>query len=369
MNVPKISFIIPVYNTAQYIPSCLNSILNQTLSNIEIICIDDCSTDDSLKILYQYAYKDNRIKVIKKETSSGAGDSRNCGLKVASGDYIFFMDSDDWIEKNTCEEIHTAITKYDADICIFGTIYFDEQTASIKEKRFRIQKDFPNPFNLHTASQHFFSLSENSAWDKLYRRNFLIENNLQFQNLRSCNDVAFTYLSLSLAKKITYCNKYFYFYRTNTGKNISATRGRYFFNILLALSFVREQLRRRNLFHLCSSSFYDQSRHNLRYEYNLTPDYYKPFFLQEIKEFLPSIVFWKHFSTLGKKQKIVLTDTHILFLIKKKIYVIPNNSLLGQLLIFFIKLMPHKHISYKRYKKYLLTKYRRLTGQNLILPD
>lgn len=101
---PKVSFIIPVYNAEKYLGECLDSVINQTLKDIEIICIDDKSTDMSLALLEQYEAKDKRVKVIKKEKSSGAGDSRNQGIKTARGEHILFVDADDKIKPSTGQE-------------------------------------------------------------------------------------------------------------------------------------------------------------------------------------------------------------------------------------------------------------------------
>ena len=94
----KVSVIIPVYNVEQYLRPCLDSVLNQTLKNIEIICIDDGSTDDSLKILMEYAEKDNRITILKQK-NKGAGVARNYGMSIATGEYFLFLDSDDFFSE------------------------------------------------------------------------------------------------------------------------------------------------------------------------------------------------------------------------------------------------------------------------------
>ena len=101
----KISIIVPVYNTEPYLEQCLDSIINQTLEDIEIICVNDGSTDNSLSVLEEYASKDNRIKIINQE-NEGPGFARNNGLKSVNGEYVLFVDSDDWIELNTCEALY-----------------------------------------------------------------------------------------------------------------------------------------------------------------------------------------------------------------------------------------------------------------------
>ena len=95
--MPKISVLVAVYNTAEYLPHCLDSLLNQTLKDVEVVCIDDASTDDSLDILHQYAARDTRLRVIALDENRGQAHARNIGLSCATGDYIGFVDSDDWM--------------------------------------------------------------------------------------------------------------------------------------------------------------------------------------------------------------------------------------------------------------------------------
>ena len=113
--MPKVSVIIPVYNTEKYLEKCLDSVCNQTLSDIEIICVDDCSTDNSLNILKEYAQKDNRIKLIEFKENKGAAAARNEGIKAATGEYIGFIDSDDYPETDSYyEQLYTKAKQENA---------------------------------------------------------------------------------------------------------------------------------------------------------------------------------------------------------------------------------------------------------------
>ena len=113
----KVSVIVPVYNTEKYLEKCLNSLINQTLHDIEVICVNDGSTDNSLNILNQYAQKDNRIKIINQENKM-QGAARNAGTQIAAGEYIGFVDSDDWIDLDYFEKLYNAATKYNLDIAL-----------------------------------------------------------------------------------------------------------------------------------------------------------------------------------------------------------------------------------------------------------
>ena len=117
--MPKISVIIPVYNVERFLKKCLESVINQTLSDLEIICINDGSTDKSLSILNSFAQKDNRIIVINQD-NQGQSCARNAGLSIATGKYIGFVDSDDWIDLDFYEKLYNTAKKYNADIAAAG---------------------------------------------------------------------------------------------------------------------------------------------------------------------------------------------------------------------------------------------------------
>ena len=121
MTSPKVSIIIPVFNSEDLLKDCLNSVKNQTLVDIEIICIDDGSTDNSFKILEGFSKDDNRFKVIHQK-NAGAGFSRNVALEKVSGEYILFLDSDDWIENDTCEKLYNQAIKLDSDLVLFDAV-------------------------------------------------------------------------------------------------------------------------------------------------------------------------------------------------------------------------------------------------------
>ncbi len=131
-NKPKVSIIVPVYNVENYLNRCLDSLINQSFDDIEIICINDGSTDRSLEILKDYEKKDNRVKIINKE-NSGVSNCRNKGIKVSNGEYIVFVDSDDWIDIDTYEIMMDNIIKYNADIAVsnINYVYDDRYLATV----------------------------------------------------------------------------------------------------------------------------------------------------------------------------------------------------------------------------------------------
>lgn len=131
MFMPKISIIIPTYNVEKYLAECLDSCINQTLEDIEIIGVDDCSTDNSYEILEEYQQKDSRIKIFRQEENKKQGSARNKGLENATGEYVWFVDSDDYIDVHACQILYDAIKEFDVDMLCFSAIQFTQA----KEKR------------------------------------------------------------------------------------------------------------------------------------------------------------------------------------------------------------------------------------------
>lgn len=132
MSEPKISIIIPVYNVEKYLRECLDSCINQTLQDIEIICVDDCSTDNSYKILEEYQQKDSRIKIFRQEENKKQGAARNKGLEIATGEYVWFVDSDDYIDTKACQILYDTIKEFDVDMLCFSAIQFSEEDGKRK---------------------------------------------------------------------------------------------------------------------------------------------------------------------------------------------------------------------------------------------
>ena len=209
---PLISVIVPVYNQEKYLKSCLESIINQTYSNLEIIVVNDGSTDSTLDILNEYASKDSRIIVLNKE-NGGVSAARNTGIRKSTGEYIAFVDSDDWIHPQMYEYLYFLIKEYNADIssCSFG----NRIEKSIIDYN---QYDFITVFEKNEYLYKYFKLecqdTEYYPWNKLYRRE-LIDNN-QFPVGIACGEDVFgTYKSVARAYSIVKSSKKLYYYREN----------------------------------------------------------------------------------------------------------------------------------------------------------
>ena len=213
---PTISIIMPIYNSALYLRSCLESIIKQTVTDFELICINDGSTDNSLIILKEYANKDTRLKIITKE-NSGAADCRNLGLSEAIGQYCIFLDSDDLFSMYLLEKLYLQIKIADADIC------FCNYSGLSGEKTYEILKNSvtQNPFNPNEELNQIFQITHPVCWNKLYKTEFLKKNNLKFLNQASSNDISFVYSSLIMASSIAFVPESLITYRKNNINSIT----------------------------------------------------------------------------------------------------------------------------------------------------
>lgn len=218
-NTPKISVIMPVYNTEKYLRQCLNSILNQTMSDIEIICVDDGSSDSSQDILTAYANIDRRVKVTRQE-NRGAGTARNTGLAMANGDYIHFFDSDDWMEANLYEVLYKHIREQKADVCVCFFETFDTRTGKVTRNPRPLIGDRYVCTTSFRQNPSYLVHSTMVSWNKLYSRKLLVENDILFQDMPFAEDRAFYFHVLVCAEKIAIVDEYLIHYRINNDNSL-----------------------------------------------------------------------------------------------------------------------------------------------------
>ena len=222
IKAPKFSIIIPVYNVENYLSECLDSIVAQTILDLEIICVNDGTTDQSRKILAEYQRQDDRIRIIDKE-NGGLSSARNTGLKAATGDYVMFVDSDDFLEPRACERIYYEILEHRPDTIVFGTHIFPY---------------YPWPTewlirNLTTRTTAYYNagvqalLNENGAtpfvWRDCFRREFLTTNELVFdETVRFGEDLIFQFEVFPNAKTIIFISDKLYHYRWSRPDSLMA---------------------------------------------------------------------------------------------------------------------------------------------------
>lgn len=235
MSNPKISIIIPVYNIEKYIAACLDSLINQTMKDIEIICVNDGSPDGSPEILNQYAQKDERV-IVLNQSNQKVSYTRNNGMKLASGEYILFVDGDDWLELNACEVLYDYAKKYNTDVVMFSCrleyanktlfkyafeqdfIEFTGEECKILHRRHAgmIGAELTSP-----EKQDYLC----SACTKLYKKDIIDKYNLSFYDITkigSYEDGLFNLFYFKYVQKAVYIKKPFYHYRKdNESSNTS----------------------------------------------------------------------------------------------------------------------------------------------------
>lgn len=209
-----VSIIIPIYNAEDNISKCIESILNQTYSNIEVLCINDGSKDNSKEILEEYQKKDKRIIIINKN-NSGVSDTRNLGIDKAKGDYIMFIDADDYIEKNYIKEMINVANKYECDHVISG--YTEVNNNQKKEKTIYRDKEetfditYPKEFNNALKTFEF-----NPCWKQLVSRKLLLKNKIKFnKEIKYGEDMLFSLECYVKSKRTMYLKNFGYYYTIN----------------------------------------------------------------------------------------------------------------------------------------------------------
>lgn len=225
MNIPKISIIIPVYNVEKYLAECLDSCINQTLKNIEIICVDDASPDNSIKILEEYQAKDLRIKIIRHEKNKNLGGARNTGLANATGEYVWFVDSDDYIDTNACQILYDAIKDFNVDLLCFSALKFVDTNDRRKfiydeycHQGVQINKVYHPKTNWEKIK--FYNLNVSAC---MYLTKSSIIKKLIFREGIWHEDTDFTPILLASVDSFCYTPYTAYFYRINQNSIMHTT--------------------------------------------------------------------------------------------------------------------------------------------------
>lgn len=192
--MPKISVIVPVYNVENYLRGCLDSIINQSFKDLEIICVNDGSTDNSGTILQEYADKDSRIKIINKE-NGGLSSARNVGIMAATGDFLGFVDSDDWIDLDFYEKLYNAAVKYDADIACANLlrVYKHKSTYYIKYRRYKCTKKVRLKYEWAKLPDNSYVMNKIYERRKLQKTGILFEEGITFEDMEFSHNVLYSF--------------------------------------------------------------------------------------------------------------------------------------------------------------------------------
>lgn len=241
MNRIKFSVIVPVYNVELYLEECLESILRQSYTNFEVICVEDMSTDGSLNILQRFALKDPRVQVIQNESNRGLSYSRNRGMEVVKGDYIVFVDSDDWIKDNMLEILEKELSQEEVDILYYNMQIVNEGTWA-KEKGEQ-HVEYRNYEGVFSGQELFVSFYKNEklkieVWRQAYKAEFIKEHQLTFYDGIFQEDNLFSILAAMKAERVKNINDELYIYRRRNGSTMSqmtAKRMQSFFVVYVEL--------------------------------------------------------------------------------------------------------------------------------------
>lgn len=244
--MPKVSVIVPIYNVEKYLEKCINSLLSQTLEDIQIILVNDGSKDNSGNIAKEYE-KNNKDRVIYVEKENGGlSDARNYGLKYATGDFIAFLDSDDYIEKNAYEKMYNKAIEENAD-------YVECDFIWEFPNKIRVDKQYP-----YKNKKEMLSFVRVVAWNKLIKRQLIIDNNLEFPKGLRYEDVEFTYKLIPFINKFAYVDKPFIHYVQREG-SIANVQNERTAEIFTVLDNVIEFYKKNNI--------YEKYRDELEYNY------------------------------------------------------------------------------------------------------
>lgn len=242
----KLSIIVPVYNVEKYLPKCLESLIKQTLKDIEIICVNDGSMDNSLAILKEFASRDSRIRIIDNQ-HQGVAKTRNTGIEQSTGEYIGFVDSDDYIDIDFFEKLYNSATKSNSDIAIasilkhknffniYNAKYTKEETAITIQDKIKLCED----------KKHFFFY----AWNKIYHSGFIKKNNIKFSEGQIYEDVMFAIKALYYSNKIisVYGTKYHYIEHENSLTKYKDKTGEKEHDLIKAYSELQEFCNSKNI--------------------------------------------------------------------------------------------------------------------------
>lgn len=348
--MPKISIIIPNYNTEKYLPRCLDSLVAQTLQDIEIIVIDDGSTDDSVKIMNQYASQDKRIKVITQK-NSGPATARNKGLDAATGKYLMFCDSDDWYEKNMCQIMFNTIEKKHVDVvCCHNAWEFEDDLDDIETDRVVDHYYNPKIYGRRRLTPDVIRTTNVLLWNKIWRRDIVKQYDIRFPDGHEFDDNAFYYMYTCAAKSIFFIKKPLYHYFLRQGSIMSTQynkkpKNRY--DSLIATDYVIRFLIKNDLINKRAWTTCNILLNQIAYLLE------HPFFtIEELCN-----ICWemnkKIKNILGKDAFLIIYGNHDAFLLRKKSYI----RLILESLIYKTSLRLHSHNKSKkhftRWQKYI----------------
>lgn len=283
-----LSIIIPVFNTEEYLSKCLDSVCSQTLEDIEIICVDDGSSDDSLNILKEYAKKDERIRIISKE-NEGQGIARNIGIKEARGEYVGFVDSDDFVKKDMFEKLYQHANKNNLDIAMCKVSEFNNVTHEVNDNLWYyslgVFRDFDKEIFNHEDTSDFTCEISVTPYNKIYKRSLLWDNNIHFAENLIFEDELFFYDVYLKAKRISIVDENLYYYRTNRkGSTVEKSSEKDYSDIIPIFKQIREKIIETGNYDLYKVKVANRFIHLILWRFSETSPKFRKNFYELIKE-------------------------------------------------------------------------------------
>ncbi len=275
MESVKVSVVIPVYNAETYLNETLGDITGQTLQEIEIICVDDGSTDQSTAIIEQWQKRDGRIHLIRQENQY-AGVARNHGMEHAHGKYIIFWDADDLFHTKALERLYLQAEKENTDICICAAQRYDHRNRVYLPSKAFLRTDLlpeKETFNKFDIPENIFNLATNVPWNKLYKREFIEEHKIRYQPLRQANDTYFTIMAFFFAQRISYVTDVLVSYRINNETSLSGKASNTVFCAYDSWAFTRDAIKNDPDYPLVRLSFLNRALSGFFHSLDIQTDF------------------------------------------------------------------------------------------------
>ena len=382
-EAPLVSVIIAAYNCDKYINQCIDSLLNQSFKNFEIIVVDDGSTDRTYSILNEYKTK-NKNLYIYRQKNKYAGVARNNGLSCAKGEYVLFLDADDFFEPNMLMLAYQRAKSVDADIVVFKGREYNDVTKEFKNCRFPLSPElFPNKAVISAGEfgEKLFQANSCIAWNKLISKKFIDKVGVKFSSTKSSNDTVFIYTLLSLAKRITLVNEILVNYRTGNPNSLQRSKAKSWECICIAFFQLKKKLIETGQYESQKRTFINKAlQANLYYlstiddktraimECSLNNKYFKLLDINKYAE-VPNFIYNKNFRKqyIEIKQKkyipiVYASDNNYAKYTSVSIQSILENSAQRNFLIFYILIDDE----FSERNKELLTNQVEKYGHNIV---
>lgn len=289
MHEIKVSVIVPVYNVEKYIKKSLNSIINQTLKEIEIICVNDGSLDKSRDILERYSKKDSRIIIIDKE-NGGLSSARNAGMKVAKGEYIAFVDSDDWIKETMYERLYNNAKQNDSEMVICAVHKYDDSKRRIvdDDRYYTLgyfePKFFEGTFTHYDTADFLLQVCV-MAWNKIYKREFLEAKNAKFPEGLIFEDGPFFFSIYFDMQRVSLVKDFLYYYRVNRPNSIIDKGDKNFIDIIDVTELLFNEMMKLPYYDRIKNYFFKEKFNDALSRYKVMKKKYKKQFYDKLKTF------------------------------------------------------------------------------------